>query len=256
MARKGTSNGDFGDFAQFQTGSVASPTGSQGFADFSQFNSNAATSPTGPAAAGGTAGGELFDVFATPTPAANTSMSVNMTANSQVSMSAGMGMPMMGAPVMGMPGTMAMQGGMSSGMVPQQSNMMSTSGGMAPLTPLTPAASMGWASTQVTTSTVSVTETPVTTPATQKTSPNTWTDSKVDISLDALSPAARQNKAANPSMNQMQPSSPTGMAPGGAGMMRGGMNQGMVSPGMGGGAPQPMMSAGMMGGQGMMGNPA
>lgn len=34
--------------------------------------------------------------------------------------------------------------------------------------------------------------------------PSTWSDSKVDISLDALNPAARQNKMVTPSLNQMQ----------------------------------------------------
>ena len=73
---------------------------SQGFADFNQLNSatNATAASTGQTATSGNAS-ELFDVFASPTtPAANGSVSMNMTATAQVSMSAGVTMPMVGIP--------------------------------------------------------------------------------------------------------------------------------------------------------------
>ena len=43
----------------------------------------------------------------------------------------------------------------------------------------------------------------------QKSMPNTWSDTNVDINLDALSPAGRQSKLANPSMNQLQQVTPS-----------------------------------------------
>ncbi|XP_070211826.1 clathrin interactor 1-like isoform X9 [Littorina saxatilis] len=95
-AQSPASNGEFGDFSAFQGNTAASPTGGQGFADFSQFNSAGNTSSVpavqAPAAPSGGGSNDLFDVFATP--AANSNMSMNMTASSQVSLSAGMSMPM------------------------------------------------------------------------------------------------------------------------------------------------------------------
>ena len=43
----------------------------------------------------------------------------------------------------------------------------------------------------------------------QKSMPNTWSNTNVDINLDALSPTGRQNKMANPSMNQLQQVTPS-----------------------------------------------
>lgn len=77
----------------------------------------------------------------------------------------------------------------------------------------------------------------------QKSMPSTWSNTNVDINLDALSPTGRQNKMTSPSMNQLQQVTPS-RAP-----AAGNMGQGM----MGSGIPQGMMGvpAGMMGGQGM-----
>ncbi|KAK7110481.1 hypothetical protein V1264_014346 [Littorina saxatilis] len=253
-AQSPASNGEFGDFSAFQGNTAASPTGGQGFADFSQFNSAGNTSSVpavqAPAAPSGGGSNDLFDVFATP--AANSNMSMNMTASSQVSLSAGMSMPMMGGPMMGMPSGMAMQPNMAPGMVPQASGM-----GMAPLQP---ASSTGWgvmsqvSNTTTTEATTSAVEnSTVTTP--QK--PNTWTDTSVDISVDLLGSGGRQNKMNTPSMNQLQqvvtPTKSPAMSPTGQGMMQANMGQGMMGPG----APQGMMGVPprMMGGQGMMGAP-
>ncbi|XP_025093392.1 clathrin interactor 1-like isoform X3 [Pomacea canaliculata] len=246
-------SGEFGDFAHFQTANAGSPTG-QGFADFSQFkaasNGSTLAPMTDKSASSAGSAGDLLDVFSPAT--ANTSLSLNLNANTQVSMSAAMNMPIMGGQMagigMGMP--MTMQPVMSTNLMPQTGGM-GTQGGMFPLAPLTPA-SAGWASSQEIATTVSTTETVVT--SSKKTMPSTWSDSKVDISLDALNPAARQNKMVTPSLNQMQQqmTSPgfvrwydvanTGLASP-TGMMRTNMGQGMVA--------NTMMAPGMMGGQGM-----
>ncbi|XP_076461977.1 clathrin interactor 1-like [Babylonia areolata] len=253
------SGNDFGDFTQFQTGSAASPTGSQGFADFSQFSSTTGAPPhsappgSGQPSAPSGSSSDLFDVFsnAHPTPAPNAAMTMNMTASSQVSMSAGMTMPMMGGPMpgMGMQSTMPMQATMAPGMAPQGAGMGMV-GGMAPLNPSSSVAGWGMGA--------------------QKTMPSTWSDTNVNISLDALSPGSRQSKMMTPSMNQMQQTKPAPgtTATGNQGMMMGSMAPGMMSSGsaqqgmMGGAtAPQGMMgmpATGMMGGgggggQGMMG---
>lgn len=192
------SNGEFGDFSGFQTGTATSPVGSQGFADFSQFNSAAGQSTSthmGQVTAPASSSADLFDVFVTPVPASNPTMNMmNMTATSQVSMTAGMSLPMMG-----MPGAMGMQ---APGMVPQGM-------GMTGLSPLTPSSgNVGWGMSA------------------QKTMPTTWSDTKIDISLDALGPAGRQGKTSIPSLNAMSqqggmasPVSP--VAAGGQGMLRG-----------------------------------
>ncbi|KAL8609409.1 hypothetical protein ACOMHN_019898 [Nucella lapillus] len=245
------STNEFGDFTQFQTSSAASPTGSQGFADFSQFGPGTAP-PSGPAPApAGSSSGDLFDVFTTPAP--NAAMTMNMAATSQVSMSAGMTMPMMGGPMggMGMQSSMPMQATMTPGMAPQGSGM-GMAGGMSPLGP---SSTPGWGM------------------GTQKMMPNTWSDSSVNINLDALNPAGRQGKMMTPSMNQLQQVKPAPTSTsagyirwypevgntGNQAMVMGNMSQNMMGSGnvqgmMGSGNPQGMMGipAGMMGGQGGM----
>ncbi|GFR93193.1 clathrin interactor 1 [Elysia marginata] len=258
---------DFGDFAQFSSsGTKARSSSSSGFADFSQFNS--ATSP-GPAQAdlsgltptpaapasnvATPSSNDLFDIFSSPSPVAaaptmsplqpNSGMmgmpsatmpgqNIGMPASSNMGMPASsvgmpaqnMGMPAqslgMSASPMGMqPQGLGMQSqGMMPGMMPMsgmqnmnmmgQPIMMQQPGMMAPMMGMNSGVS----------------------PNMQKS--NTWTDatSKVNISLDGLSPSNKLQKQNSQglSLNQMGTSTvPTGM-----GMMSPGMtsiNQGLTN---------------------------
>lgn len=268
------SGGEFGDFAAFGSTSVKSNS-SSGFADFSQFSSSTTTTLPSPAGAptptavpaSSSAASDLFDVFNSPnanpiqpsmqsqsmmTPNNNMIGSgVNMMGSGVNPMMAGnptspqgmgnMGMMnnnMSGMGQMGMMPNMGM-GGMMPGMMPM--NNMGQQSMMMPGQP--PMMSMG--------SGVN--------PNMQN---NTWSDatSKVNISLDGLSPAAKMKQSNMPAMNQMGSGVPM-MSPvmpqGVVGLSQGISNMGLQSPtgapvmgmpGMGSG-PQPMMNN--MGNMGM-----
>lgn len=295
---RSSSSSGFADFSQFNSSASTGPSQS----DFSGL------SPTPAAPVSNTAApssNELFDIFSSPTPASaapsmtplqpNSGMMgmpaqnlVMPTQNMGVSASSGgiqtqvMGMPAtsggMPAQNMGVPGVQSMgmatshmsmqpQGlgmqsqGMMPGMVPmggmQNMNMMGQPMMMPQSGMMTPMMGMNSGVT----------------PNVQKT--NTWTDatSKVNISLDALSPSSKLQKqnSQGPSLNQMGTSAmPAGiiwypemyagmsmMSPGMASINQGMTNMSLQSPSGSGPVigPAMQMRPGMGGNMGMMNQP-
>ncbi|XP_071090995.1 clathrin interactor 1-like isoform X7 [Haliotis cracherodii] len=258
---------DFGDFAQFQNGgTVSSPTGSANFADFSQMNTaNSPTSPnTGTPAASNTASAtnDLFDMLGSTSPKSNPIQPMQTAPNLMSSPAAAPSTMMPAQPAMGATSPMMSNPPMGMGMPVKPGMPMGPQMGMVGMAPgmampgQMPMGMMPGMSPHMM--------------GQQK--PNTWSESKVDISLDTLNPANRFQKQAQPSMNQLQQQGMMGSGMGGGGSPSGGMypgqspammggmstlNQGMANMNVGGPprmmSPQPMMGQGMSMQQGMMG---
>ncbi|KAK3758033.1 hypothetical protein RRG08_006614 [Elysia crispata] len=300
---------DFGDFAQFSssTNKARNPS-SSGFADFSQFNSTASSAPVqsdlsgltpSPAApapnVAASSSNELFDIFSSPTPAAAApamtplqpnggmmgmpvqnmgmpaqSMGLSASSTSMPAQNVGMSTSSAGMPAqsMGMP-TAPMN------MQPQGLGMQSQGVGMMPgLMPMSGMQNMNMMGQPILMQQPGI-MTPMmgmnsgVSPNMQKA--NTWTDatSKVNISLDGLSPSSKLQKqnSQGPSLNQMGTQAiPAGiiwypemyagmgiMTPGMAGINQGMTNMSLQSPSSSGPVIGPAMQ--MRPGMGMMSQP-
>ncbi|XP_071090990.1 clathrin interactor 1-like isoform X2 [Haliotis cracherodii] len=204
----------------------------------------------------------------------NPPMGMGMPVKPGMPMGPQMGMVGM-APGMAMPGQMpmGMMPGMSPHMMGQQPMMSPMATGMMQPMQMTGAGFVHSSMQKSMSSSMQDTSTSDPSSAGPQTpKPNTWSESKVDISLDTLNPANRFQKQAQPSMNQLQQQGMMGSGMGGGGSPSGGMypgqspammggmstlNQGMANMNVGGPprmmSPQPMMGQGMSMQQGMMG---
>ncbi|GFO44798.1 clathrin interactor 1 [Plakobranchus ocellatus] len=288
---RSSSTSGFADFSQFNSSSSTSPSQS----DFSTLTPTPAAPATNIATS---SSNELFDIFSNPAPSAaapsvtplqpnvmmmsNTGSSMGMVGLTPTSMSMGMPAQNMGMQPssMGMqPQGMGMQSqamGMMPGMVPMtnmqnmmgQPMMMQQPGVMNPMMGMNSGVSP---SVQVK-SEASVTQGQSSSSSFSSTGQsakksNTWTDatSKVNISLDGLSPVSKLQKqnSQGPSLNQMgnqgMPAGMNMMSPGMAGINQGMTNMSLHSPTTSGpvigAAMQMRPGIGMMNQPGMMGGP-